>query len=110
MRKKHHFKINPKNAAWDTYYLVNYRELGKSWDPLQGSSAGEGDADGSADERDPSDASDDQWEDWAEDNDAHDDTYCLFCSAAAADPHDIVGHMSDAHGFNFRSMQIGNLA
>lgn len=24
MRKKHHFKINPKNKAWDVHYIVNF--------------------------------------------------------------------------------------
>ena len=32
MRKKMHKKLNPKNKAWDRFYLVNYLEFGKSWE------------------------------------------------------------------------------
>ena len=31
MRKKNHKKINPRNIAYDKFYIVNYLEFGKSW-------------------------------------------------------------------------------
>ena len=34
MRKKNHKKINPRNADYDKYYLINYLEMGKSWEQL----------------------------------------------------------------------------
>ena len=34
MRKKNHKKINPRNAAYDKYYLINYLEMGKSWEQV----------------------------------------------------------------------------
>lgn len=34
MRKKNHKKINPRNAAYDKFYLVNYLEFGKKWEVL----------------------------------------------------------------------------
>lgn len=100
MRKKHHFRINPKNKQWDAFYLVNYRELGRTWDPHHDNADLE--SAGSGDER----GADDQWEDWGENNSATDDTYCLFCTVSASDPHDIMGHMADAHAFTFQGSKI----
>ena len=34
MRKKNHKKINPRNADYDKYYLINYLEMGKSWEQM----------------------------------------------------------------------------
>ena len=34
MRKKNHKKINPRNAAYDKFYLINYLEMGKSWEQV----------------------------------------------------------------------------
>merc|ERR1719510_1370184 len=31
MRKKSHKKINPRNEAYDKFYIVNYLEFGKTW-------------------------------------------------------------------------------
>ncbi len=31
MRKKQHKTINPKNKAYDKFYVVNYREFGRGW-------------------------------------------------------------------------------
>ena len=35
MRKKQHKKINPRNTAYDKFYLINYLEVGKSWEEVQ---------------------------------------------------------------------------
>ena len=35
MRKKKHFKISPRNRQWDTHYMVNFLELGKSWEAVE---------------------------------------------------------------------------
>ncbi|KAI2547475.1 zinc finger protein 277, partial [Homo sapiens] len=35
MRKKQHRKINPKNREYDRFYVINYLELGKSWEEVQ---------------------------------------------------------------------------
>src|SRR5690554_4700 len=34
MRKKKHFKIDPKNHIYDEYYMVNYLEQGKNWEDI----------------------------------------------------------------------------
>ena len=31
MRKKSHKKINPRNEAYDKFYIVNYLEFGRTW-------------------------------------------------------------------------------
>lgn len=31
MRKKLHKRVNPDDKSYDKYYLINYRELGKTW-------------------------------------------------------------------------------
>ncbi|CAK8688679.1 unnamed protein product [Clavelina lepadiformis] len=38
MRKKAHRRLNPKNKDYDKYYIINYLELGKNWETLQGES------------------------------------------------------------------------
>ena len=35
MRKKQHKKINPQNKVYDRFYVINYLELGKSWEQVQ---------------------------------------------------------------------------
>ena len=35
MRKKQHKKINGQNHAYDRFYVINYLELGKSWEEVQ---------------------------------------------------------------------------
>jgi hypothetical protein len=34
MRKKGHKKINPKNATYDKFYIVNYQEFGRKWEEI----------------------------------------------------------------------------
>ena len=35
MRKKQHKKISPKNKVYNRFYIINYLELGKSWEEVQ---------------------------------------------------------------------------
>ena len=34
MRKKLHKRVNPSNHVYDKYYMVNYLELGKTWEQV----------------------------------------------------------------------------
>ena len=34
MRKKQHKRVNPSNHGYDKYYMVNYLELGKTWEQV----------------------------------------------------------------------------
>ena len=36
MRKKGHKKINAQNKVYDRFYVINYLELGKTWEEVQG--------------------------------------------------------------------------
>ncbi|KAG2460034.1 ZN277 protein, partial [Polypterus senegalus] len=35
MRKKQHRRINAKNKEYDRFYVINYLELGKTWEEVQ---------------------------------------------------------------------------
>ncbi|RXM28089.1 Zinc finger protein 277 [Acipenser ruthenus] len=35
MRKKQHLRINAKNQEYDKFYVINYLELGKTWEEVQ---------------------------------------------------------------------------
>ena len=35
MRKKKHFKINPRNHGYDRFYIINYLEPGKNWESYE---------------------------------------------------------------------------
>lgn len=35
MRKKLHKRINPQNKNYDKYYIVNYLEVGKTWEVIE---------------------------------------------------------------------------
>lgn len=34
MRKKQHKKINSQNKLYDRFYVINYLELGKTWEEV----------------------------------------------------------------------------
>ena len=61
MRKKMHKKLNPKNKAWDKYYLVNYLEFGKTWEDF---SRTEDELPSAWDEAEREDNEDSEWSDW----------------------------------------------
>ncbi|KAI9091719.1 hypothetical protein DFS34DRAFT_564717, partial [Phlyctochytrium arcticum] len=96
MRKKKHFKINPRNRGYDRYYIINYLEPGKNWE------AYENEKYESDEERKEEYV---EWADWTDDDGTDDITMCLFDenvfpSALAA--HD---HMVSSHNFDLRSIR-----
>lgn len=97
MRKKKHFKINPRNQIYDRFYIINYLEPGKNWEAYQEekyATAGE-EGDGS-----------DNWDDWNEDEDLGTErTMCLFCSDVCTSRSDAVGHMRFHHGFDLKEIK-----
>eukprot|EP00096_Caligus_rogercresseyi_P008554 TRINITY_DN2755_c0_g1_i1.p1 TRINITY_DN2755_c0_g1~~TRINITY_DN2755_c0_g1_i1.p1 ORF type:complete len:491 (-),score=171.02 TRINITY_DN2755_c0_g1_i1:16-1488(-) len=101
MRKKSHKKINPKNAAYDKYYLVNYLEFGKTWsqreDPLEEDELPTGFE--SSDEEDEND-----WSDWKGELIGN-GAVCLFCEASYGDVKELVGHMMLIHEFDFEKLR-----
>ncbi|XP_004702638.1 zinc finger protein 277 isoform X1 [Echinops telfairi] len=86
MRKKQHRRINPKNREYDRFYVINYLELGKSWEEVQ-----------LEDDRELLDHQEDDWSDWEEHPVS---AVCLFCEKQAETIETLYVHMEDAHEFN----------
>ncbi|KAB1276515.1 Zinc finger protein 277, partial [Camelus dromedarius] len=86
MRKKQHRRINPKNREYDRFYVINYLELGKSWEEVQ-----------LEDDRELLDHQEDDWSDWEEHPVS---AVCLFCEKQAETIEKLCVHMEDAHEFD----------
>ncbi|XP_036376116.1 zinc finger protein 277 [Megalops cyprinoides] len=91
MRKKQHRRINAKNHEYDRFYVINYLELGKTWEEVQ-----------SEDDRDMGEDQDDDWSDWQ----AHPvHAVCLFCEHQSETMDKIYAHMQETHGFDFHKLK-----
>ncbi|XP_068405426.1 zinc finger protein 277 isoform X3 [Eschrichtius robustus] len=86
MRKKQHRRINPKNREYDRFYVINYLELGKSWEEVQ-----------LEDDRELLDHQEDDWSDW---EGRPLSAVCLFCEKQAETIENLRVHMEDAHEFD----------
>ncbi|XP_029397046.1 zinc finger protein 277 isoform X2 [Mus pahari] len=86
MRKKQHRRINPKNREYDRFYVINYLELGKSWEEVQ-----------SEDDRELLDLQEDDWSDWQE---YPVSAVCLFCEKQEETIDKLYVHMKDTHEFD----------
>ncbi|KAI9329233.1 hypothetical protein DFJ73DRAFT_860861 [Zopfochytrium polystomum] len=93
MRKKKHFKINPRNQGYDRFYIINYLEPGKNWESYQNEQyESDEDKDGN------------EWEDWKDASDA-DRTMCLFDENVFDTVADAVAHLNFAHGFDLKQIR-----
>ncbi|KAJ8411273.1 hypothetical protein AAFF_G00172790 [Aldrovandia affinis] len=91
MRKKQHRRINSKNNEYDRFYVINYLELGKSWEEVQ-----------SEDDREMTDDPNDDWSDWQ----AHPvHAVCLFCEHQSEAMDKIYAHMQESHGFDLQKLK-----
>lgn len=91
MRKKSHRRINANNHEYDRFYVINYLELGKTWEEVQ-----------SEDDRELVDEEDDDWSDWQ----AHPvSAVCLFCDHQSETMEQIYTHMKESHGFDLHSLK-----
>ncbi|KAK5866781.1 hypothetical protein PBY51_011329 [Eleginops maclovinus] len=91
MRKKAHRRINGSNSEYDRFYIINYLELGKTWEEVQ-----------SEDDRDLGDDGDDDWSDWQ----AHPvSAVCLFCDHQSETMEQIYTHMKEAHRFDLHQLR-----
>uniref|UniRef100_A0A8B9LAK1 C2H2-type domain-containing protein n=1 Tax=Astyanax mexicanus TaxID=7994 RepID=A0A8B9LAK1_ASTMX len=91
MRKKQHRRINANNHDYDRFYVINYLELGKTWEEVQ-----------SEDDRELLDEDDDDWSDWQ----AHPVcAVCLFCEQQEETMEKIYTHMQKAHGFDLHKLK-----
>lgn len=89
MRKKSHRRLNPQNKAYDKYYIINYLELGKNWEMLQG-------------EPDQLEQCDD-WSGW--DDEFGQTAVCFFCPSQFITHEKLFEHMEKSHDFDFIAMR-----
>ncbi|KAI7811948.1 zinc finger protein 277 [Triplophysa rosa] len=91
MRKKQHRRINARNHDYDRFYVINYLELGKTWEEVQ-----------SEDDRDLFEDEDDDWSDWQ----AHPVcAVCLFCEQQTDTMEKIYTHMKETHEFDLHMLK-----
>ncbi|XP_043944612.1 zinc finger protein 277 isoform X2 [Protopterus annectens] len=86
MRKKQHRRINAKNHEYDRFYVINYLELGKSWEEVQ-----------SEDDRELMGEEEEDWSDWQEHTVC---AVCLFCEHQADSTENLCLHMKNSHDFD----------
>eukprot|EP01134_Creolimax_fragrantissima_P001404 CFRG1404T1 len=104
MRKKRHMKVNPNNAGYDKYYVVNYLETGRKWtvaDQVQ-PSGNDSDTDATA-TTDKEIEAEEGWDDWEEE--VSDDTTCLLCDKVLNEASLVFPHMTVEHGFDYRALE-----
>ncbi|KAJ3183405.1 hypothetical protein HDU87_006724 [Geranomyces variabilis] len=95
MRKKKHFKINPRNRGYDRFYIINYLEPGKNWEAFENEKY-------ESDE----DRKEEEWEDWNEDDDSlASSTMCLFDELVFPTALAAHEHMCSAHAFDLRKIR-----
>ncbi|KAE8615853.1 hypothetical protein XENTR_v10008639 [Xenopus tropicalis] len=92
MRKKQHRRINAKNHEYDRFYIINYLELGKSWEEVQ-----------SEDDRDLVDSKTEDWSDWEENPIS---AVCLFCENQEDTTEKLLCHMKDSHQFDLLKIKL----
>ncbi|XP_061780843.1 zinc finger protein 277 isoform X1 [Nerophis lumbriciformis] len=91
MRKKAHRRINCNNQQYDRFYVINYLELGKTWEQVQ-----------SEDDRELVDDEDDDWSDWR----SHPvSVVCLFCAHQSETMQQICAHMKEVHSFDLHQLR-----
>ncbi|XP_044743049.1 zinc finger protein 277 isoform X2 [Chrysoperla carnea] len=103
MRKKMHKRINPEDKNYDKFYLVNYMEIGKTWQNKQKKFHKNSQApinksrsiDNDSDDAD----TDSDWSEWNEEYVTN--IHCLFCDLIESDFDLILNHMTTKHHFNF---------
>ncbi|XP_051918209.1 zinc finger protein 277 [Hippocampus zosterae] len=91
MRKKAHRRINANNRQYDRFYIINYLELGKTWEEVQ-----------SEDDRELLDDKDDDWSEW---RDCPVSAVCLFCDLRRDAMDDIYTHMKEVHDFDLQHLR-----
>ncbi|RVE71468.1 hypothetical protein OJAV_G00052200 [Oryzias javanicus] len=91
MRKKAHRRINANNRQYDRFYVINYLELGKSWEEVQ-----------SEDDRELVEDDEDDWSDWQANPVS---AVCLFCDHQSETMDQLYSHMKDAHSFDLHQLK-----
>jgi hypothetical protein len=94
MRKKKHFKINPKNSLYDKYYVVNYLEKGNVESPPD------------SDESDKEEKSSDDWDDW---EDEPQTIKCFFDEERFLTMDEVLNHLKMNHSFDLQELLEENV-
>ncbi|XP_060079200.1 zinc finger protein 277-like [Ylistrum balloti] len=97
MRKKQHKKVNPKNKAYDKYYMINYLEMGKNWESIQQ----ENDRDIVSDD---STETEDEWDGWQEE--AGSQAVCLYCVFSSNNSSKLNAHMQELHDLDLHDIKL----
>jgi len=120
MRKKSHKKINPRNEAYDKFYIVNYLEFGRTWSGQRKQAGNRGsddfddelptgfdDYDNDADEDTEDEMRggcvENDWSDWR--GDGQGGAVCLFCPANYIDVKDLFHHLKVIHTFDYQKIK-----
>ena len=129
MRKKNHKKINPRNHTYDKFYIVNYLELGKTWQTYKENSCADEELPTGFDDNDDDDDcgsgeegrtnedtdeesnvsevgdAEDEGHDWSDWRKFLPGFVCLFCPAyypnCGRGASDLFVHMTAIHDFDF---------
>jgi len=96
MRKKLHKKLNPANTEFDKYYIINYREFGKTWKTL----SNDKDDNEVPDSRNGS-PTEEAWSDW---EGSAPEIKCLVCSVVYTKFTAIKQHMRSQHCIDLESL------
>jgi len=117
IRKKKHFKLNPKNTVYDKFYVVNYLDPGKNWQEVQKALDAEPEEDRdstatstyteSGSEMDDEDLNEDEgWDDWEEEDNEFQKSVCLFCPEILPSPDAVLDHCKYVHHFDIRELRV----
>ena len=110
MRKKNHKKINPRNSDYDKYYIINYLEMGKSWEQVREQRDFEDRPFEEEDlptgfDSDHSDENEDDEKNWSDWRGNLSGAVCFFCPANYTDLKDLLNHMNVIHEFDYQAMK-----
>ena len=109
MRKKKHYKLNPRNSQFDKFYLVNYLEQDKNWKDLEkeedDDSITEDDSESENNYNNNNNTDQDQWDDWEVENNEEMETSCLFCTKTTTNVEDCLNHCKQQHNFDLVQLE-----
>lgn len=101
IKNKFHYRIHPQNHIYDKYYIVNYMQPGKLYDPNQqqqfNTSSNNNDVNNEEEEEEE--------EEWGYlDELVIDEAMCLLCPMMLDDAQQCLNHMRDNHGFDLPTL------
>jgi hypothetical protein len=90
LKLRQHFKVHPKNKAYDRFYISNYLSLNNPQSQAKSSM---------------DDEEEDEDKEWSGLNEPEDEkTSCLFCSEIYPSVDELLVHLGDKHSFSLKSL------